>query len=59
MNDRYKGLSSYYLPILKIIEDFKLDDKNIKQGKEFKEKLIKEFYQNKMVLKKIMNLGMY
>lgn len=52
MNDRYKGLSSYYLPILKIIEDFKLDDKNIKQGKEFKEKLIKEFYQNKMVLKK-------
>ena len=52
MNDRYKGLSSYYLPILKIIENFKLDDKNIKQGKEFKEKLIKEFYQNKMVLKK-------
>lgn len=52
MNDRYKGLSSYYLPILKIIEDFKLDDKNIKQGKEFKEKLIREFYQNKMVLKK-------
>ena len=53
MNDRYKGLSSYYLPILKIIKDFKLDDKNIKQGKEFKEKLIREFYQNKMVLKKI------
>ena len=52
MNDRYKGLSSYYLPILKIIEKFKVDDKNIKQGKEFKEKLIKEFYQNKILLEK-------
>lgn len=50
MNNRFKGLSSYYLPILNIIRKFNVDNKKIYINKEYKEKLIKEFYKNKIVL---------
>lgn len=51
MNNRFRGLSSYYLPILKIFEKLTIDNEDSSNNKELKDKLIKEYYQKKLKTK--------